>query len=61
MPSNRIAGLLLAAGLLLPGWAAAEVTVAGIRYEESAELRGARLQLNGAASRWTGCPAPARW
>lgn len=55
MNSNPIAGMLLAAGLLwLPTWAAAEVNLAGIKYEENAELRGARLQLNGAGIRYKG-------
>jgi hypothetical protein len=55
MNSNRIAGMLLAAGLsLLPTWAAAELNLAGTKYQENAELRGARLQLNGAGIRYKG-------
>jgi hypothetical protein len=54
MVSIRIAGVLMAACLLLPTWAGAEVNLAGVKYEDSAELRGARLQLNGAGIRYKG-------
>jgi hypothetical protein len=29
--------------LCLPAWAGAEVNVAGVRYDDATELRGARL------------------
>jgi hypothetical protein len=53
MASFRCTGVLLAA-LLLPGWAAAQMTVAGVRYDETTELRGSRIQLNGAGVRYKG-------
>ncbi|HEY8357967.1 MAG TPA: chalcone isomerase family protein [Ramlibacter sp.] len=34
--------------------AAADVTVSGVKYQEAADLRGARLQLNGAGVRYYG-------
>jgi hypothetical protein len=43
------AGLLAASGL-----AHADVTLAGVKYEESSDLRGTRLQLNGAGIRYKG-------
>ena len=48
-----LAALLLAA-FLLPPAARAEVTLAGVRYEDAADLRGAKLQLNGAGIRYKG-------
>jgi hypothetical protein len=47
-----LAGML--ACCLLPLAAAAQVTLHGIKYEESAELRGAKLHLNGAGTRYKG-------
>lgn len=45
---------LLAAVLLLPCAALAQVTVHGVTYEAATELRGTRLQLNGAGARYKG-------
>ena len=45
---------LLAAACALPLLAAAEVTLAGIKYEDALELRGQKLQLNGAGIRYKG-------
>ncbi|MDB5898588.1 MAG: hypothetical protein JWP41_2190, partial [Ramlibacter sp.] len=42
-PDQRV---LFAACLCLPAWAGAEVDVAGVRYDDATDLRGARLQLN---------------
>ncbi len=47
----------LAAGAmlcLLAAGAMAQVTVSGVKYEESVELRGSKLQLNGAGVRYRG-------
>ena len=49
-----IVRLLLAACLCLPALASAELTIAGVKYEEGLELRGARLHLNGAGTRYKG-------
>src|SRR3569623_3129741 len=46
--------MLLAAALCLPLWASAEVTLAGITYDDHAELHGAKLRLNGAGIRYKG-------
>jgi hypothetical protein len=54
MRTPRLAGLLVAACLLLPLMARAEVTLAGVKYEEAADLHGARLMLNGAGIRYKG-------
>lgn len=45
---------LLAACLALPSTAAAEVSVSGVQYEETAQIGGTRLQLNGAGTRYKG-------
>ena len=49
---------LLRAGLLaccaLPLLAVAQVTVSGVKYDEATQLGGARLQLNGAGTRYKG-------
>lgn len=49
-----ITRVLLAAMLALPLWANAEVNLAGVKYDEAADLRGAKLQLNGAGIRYKG-------
>jgi hypothetical protein len=54
MPPNLVQRILCAACLCLPAWAGAEVNVAGVRYDDATELRGARLQLNGAGVRYRG-------
>jgi hypothetical protein len=54
MRTPRLAGLLVAACLLLPLIAQAEVTLAGVKYEEATDLHGARLTLNGAGIRYKG-------
>jgi hypothetical protein len=45
---------LVAAVLALPLAVAAQVTVSGIKYEETAQIAGSRLQLNGAGTRYKG-------
>ena len=50
---TMLAGLLLAA-FLLPLAARADVTLAGVKYDEAADLRGTRLHLNGAGIRYKG-------
>lgn len=54
MRASRLAGLLVAACLLLPLLARAEVTLAGVKYEDATDLHGARLTLNGAGIRYKG-------
>lgn len=55
MPRTRAATLLaLALALALPLAAPGQVVVAGVKYERAAELRGAKLQLNGAGVRYKG-------
>ena len=54
MRTSRLAGLLVASCLLLPVLARAEVTLAGVKYEDAAELHGSRLTLNGAGIRYKG-------
>lgn len=44
----------LACLLATAGAAHADVTLAGVKYEEVSEIRGARLQLNGAGIRYKG-------
>jgi hypothetical protein len=51
MRFHATAAAVLAA-LLLPAGAHADVTVAGVRYDRQADLRGTRLQLNGAGVRY---------
>lgn len=46
--------ILLAACVLLPLAAGAEVNLAGVKYEPSTELQGSKLQLNGAGIRYYG-------
>jgi hypothetical protein len=43
--------LLLAAAVLLAPAAWGQLTVAGVKYEDSSEVRGSKLQLNGAGIR----------
>ena len=45
---------LLATCCWLPALACADLTVSGVQYQEAAELRGAKLQLNGAGVRYYG-------
>jgi hypothetical protein len=47
IPASLLAGLALAAASH-----AAPVTVAGVRFDDSADIRGARVQLNGAGIRF---------
>ncbi len=55
MPSTRFATCLLAAGCaFMPLAAGADVTLAGVKYEDAADLRGTRLHLNGAGIRYRG-------
>jgi hypothetical protein len=44
--------LLAAAALLLASGALAQVMVSGVKYEDTADLRGSKLQLNGAGVRY---------
>jgi hypothetical protein len=44
--------LIAAAGLIAAGGALAQVDVAGVRFEESTELKGGKAQLNGAGIRY---------
>jgi hypothetical protein len=48
---RRILGIF-AAAMLLTASAFAQVTVSGVKFDEAAELRGAKLQLNGAGVRY---------
>src|SRR5258707_6279413 len=45
---------LLACLLATAGAAHADVTLAGVKYEEVSDIRGAKLQLNGAGIRYKG-------
>jgi hypothetical protein len=45
---------LLAACCWLPALAWADLTIAGVKYQETTELRGAKVQLNGAGIRYYG-------
>ncbi|MGV3571200.1 MAG: chalcone isomerase family protein [Ramlibacter sp.] len=55
MPSSLpIRPWLLAACCWFAGGAWADVTVSGVKYQEATELRGARVQLNGAGIRYYG-------
>lgn len=47
-------GALLALGVLCGSAALAETTVSGVKYEDAAELRGSKLVLNGAGTRYRG-------
>lgn len=44
--------LLAAAALLLAASAGAQVTVSGVKFDESTDIRGAKAQLNGAGIRY---------
>ena len=44
--------LLAAAALLFASGALAQVTVQGVKFEETADARGGRVQLNGAGTRY---------
>lgn len=52
MKAIRSLAAALAALVVAAAAQAEPVTVSGVKYEESAELRGARLQLNGAGVRY---------
>lgn len=54
MRTSRFFSFLLAALFSLPLLATAQVTVAGVKYDEVADLRGNKLQLNGAGVRYKG-------
>jgi len=45
---------IVAAGLLFTAGASAQITVAGVRYEATADVAGTKLQLNGAGIRYRG-------
>jgi hypothetical protein len=52
--SRTILACLLALCGVAPLGAHAQLTVAGVKYEQSVDMRGARLQLNGAGIRYFG-------
>lgn len=52
--ASRFRAAVAALALLLPLAAGAQVTVAGVRYDSATELRGSKLQLNGAGVRYKG-------
>ena len=54
MCKGRIAALLLATCIGLPMAASAEVTLSGVKYEDTVDVKGSRLQLNGAGIRYKG-------
>jgi hypothetical protein len=56
MKVTHLARAALLAGMFcaLPPLASAQVTVSGVKYEESAQVAGTRLQLNGAGTRYKG-------
>ncbi|MBC5785518.1 chalcone isomerase family protein [Ramlibacter sp. USB13] len=54
MRNQFLARILFAACAFLPLWAGAQVTVSGVKYEEAMEIRGAKLLLNGAGTRYKG-------
>lgn len=47
-------GALLALGILCSSAALAQTTVSGVKYDDAAELRGSKLVLNGAGTRYRG-------
>lgn len=50
---NKRIGWMAAAALLVAAPAArADVTVSGVKYDDTVELRGAKVQLNGAGTRY---------
>lgn len=51
---RKLFAALLFAVSLAPLASAAETTLAGVKYEDAADLRGAKLQLNGAGIRYKG-------
>ncbi|MEP6791744.1 MAG: chalcone isomerase family protein [Ramlibacter sp.] len=44
--------VVLAAAALLAGSAMAEMVVSGVKYEDTTDVRGAKVQLNGAGTRY---------
>lgn len=54
MSMSLLARALLVAVLSVPLWADAEVMLAGVKYDDAAELHGAKLHLNGAGIRYKG-------
>lgn len=54
MRIQTLARSLLAASLALPLSAAAQVTISGVKYDEAMDVRGTKLQLNGAGTRYKG-------
>jgi hypothetical protein len=51
---HRVPAFLLAACLLLPFAAWSQITVSGVKYDDTATIAGAKLQLNGAGTRYKG-------
>jgi uncharacterized cupredoxin-like copper-binding protein len=54
MDIRFLGAALLAAFCTLAGPAGAQVTLSGVKYDQAAELRGQKLQLNGAGIRYKG-------
>jgi hypothetical protein len=51
---HTLRAALLCSSLALPFLASAEVTVSGVKYEDTLQVGGSRLQLNGAGTRYKG-------
>lgn len=49
---NAFKQLVLAAALVVASGAMAEVNVSGVKYEDAADVRGTKVQLNGAGVRY---------
>lgn len=54
MRNRTLARILFAASLALPLGAVAQVTVSGVKYDDALDVRGTKLQLNGAGTRYKG-------
>lgn len=54
MRIRTLARILFAASMALPLWAGAQVTVSGVKYDDVLDVRGTKLQLNGAGTRYKG-------
>ena len=54
MTASRLLGAALAACLLSPLAASADVTLHGVKYEDTATIGSSKLQLNGAGTRYKG-------
>ena len=54
MRIQNLARIVFAVCLSLPLWAGAEVTISGMKYDETNDLRGSKLVLNGVGTRYKG-------